>query len=258
MPPRRTWLWFLLVLARELLAGEAADAGRRKHRSPCPIPCSRRRSGRATSRRSTAGATPSRAASGRRSPTRRRASKSAAPKGEPSRRSERGAAPRDAPKTGELLHDHAALLRRPRPGSIPDRARGRDQRQADRGRRQPLGDAPVRLRPGPALHRLLRLDVPARRSRAAAWAAGSWASARARRAATTRSRTRRSPSTTSPASTRPRTSWSRSSISSRTPRSTRAWAARPRKACCWSARREPARRCWRGPSRARRACRSSR
>ena len=70
--------------------------------------------------------------------------------------------PRGAPKTVSYLHDDAALLRRPRSGSIFDRSRGRDQRQTDRGRRQPLGDAPVRVWPGPALHRLLRLDVPAR------------------------------------------------------------------------------------------------
>ena len=40
-------------------------------------------------------------------------------------------------------------------------------------------------------------------------------------------------------------------------RSTRASAAASRRACCSSGRRAPARRCWRGPSPARPACRSS-
>jgi ATP-dependent Zn protease len=84
------------------------------------------------------------------------------------------------------------------------------------------------------------------------------ASATARPSATTRTPTSGSPSTTWRASTRPRTSWSRSSTSCVTrqvqPRSA---AARPR-ACCWSARPAPARRCWPGPWPARPACPSSR
>ena len=69
--------------------------------------------------------------------------------------------PRRLPN-GEQLHDYAALFRRPGVGSIFDRKRGRDQRQTYRRRRQPLVDAAVRVWPGPALHRILRLDVPAR------------------------------------------------------------------------------------------------
>lgn len=76
---------------------------------------------------------------------------------------------------------------------------------------------------------------------------GLAASARAPRGASTRRRKPRSPSPTSPASTRPRTNSSRSSISSRTRRSIRDWEGPPRRACCWSARPGPARRCWPAP-----------
>ena len=50
----------------------------------------------------------------------------------------------------------------------------------------------------------------------------------------------------------------RSSISSRIPRSTAAWARACPRASCWSARPARARRCWRARSPERRACRSSR
>ena len=61
MPPGRTWLWLVLVLAlnfwlaRLLMPGPEAPV-------TTPIPCSGRRSGRATSRRSTLVGTLSRAA----------------------------------------------------------------------------------------------------------------------------------------------------------------------------------------------------
>ena len=98
MPPRRTWLWFVLVLARELLAGEAADAGRRKARSPCPIPCSRRRSGKGNVQ---AIYSQGDTITGRfKAPVTYppAGEKSAAPKGEPATASERGRRPRDLPK----------------------------------------------------------------------------------------------------------------------------------------------------------------
>ena len=62
------------------------------------------------------------------------------------------------------------------------------------------------------------------RSRAA-WGAGSWALAGAGHAATTRSRKQRSRSMTSQALTKPRTNWSRSWIFSETRRNTPVWAA---------------------------------
>ena len=46
MPPGRSWLWFVLVLFTNYLAGEAPHPGRRSSRSQCPIPSSRRRSGK--------------------------------------------------------------------------------------------------------------------------------------------------------------------------------------------------------------------
>jgi len=58
-----------------------------------------------------------------------------------------------------------------------------------------------------------------------------------------------------PASRKRRTSSRRSSSSCRTRRSTPTWAAGFPRACCWSARRAPARRCSRARSPARRTCR---
>ena len=145
--------------------------------------------------------------------------KTAAPSGEPKTEGQRGAARLGPPKTSSNFHDDAARIRRPRLGSVSDRQWRRDQRQADRRRRQPVGDAAVRLRSGAADHRLLCLAVPAR---------GTAGRRHGRRADGHRQeqsaplrpgdRTRRSPSTMSPASTRPRTSWSRSSIFSETPK----------------------------------------
>ena len=87
--------------------------------------------------------------------------KSEAPKGEAQTSSERGAMPREPSKPVSSFADDAALLRRPGPGSITDRSRGRDKRQSDPRRAQPLDDASREPRPGPALHRLLFLALPA-------------------------------------------------------------------------------------------------
>ena len=64
-------------------------------------------------------------------------------------------------ENSEDLQDHDSVIRRPGIGGAVDRSRSGDQRRADRGRRQPVVDAPVRLWPRRALHRVLRLDVPA-------------------------------------------------------------------------------------------------
>ena len=57
--------------------------------------------------------------------------------------------------------------------------------------------------------------------------------------------------------TRPRTSCKEIVEFLKTPKKYTSSAAASRKACCWSARRAPARRCWRAPSRAKPRSRSS-
>ena len=138
MPPRKTWLWFVLILlvnfllVRLLMPGPEApvivpytlfkeEVGKRNVQAIFSR-------GETITGRFKAQVTYPPAEE-----------KSAATKGEP--KPERsGAAPRSV-QDGELFHDNAALLRRPRFGSISDRSRGRDQRQTDPGRAQSLGDA---------------------------------------------------------------------------------------------------------------------
>ncbi len=72
-----------------------------------------------------------------------------------------------------------------------------------------------------------------------------------------RSRRRASPSTTWPACRTPRANCKKSSSSCATRRSSSGSAPSCPRACCWSARPAPARRCWPRPWPARRACRSS-
>ena len=163
------------------------------------------------------------------------------------------------PQTADTFTTDAARVRGPRSGGVPDRQQGRDQRRTDPGGRL-LGHAPVRLRSGAADHRVSTSGCSGAPRSRAAWAwAGSWASARARRAATTRTAGTKvtfddvagideaenelveivdflqGPGEVHPPGRHAR-----------------------RKACCWSARRAPARRCWRRPSPGKPACRSSR
>src|SRR6266404_4031065 len=73
----------------------------------------------------------------------------------------------------------------------------------------------------------------ARHSKVEEWGTRSWALAGVKPVATTRNKIQKSPSTMWPASMKPRTSWSRSSISSRDPRSTPVWAVQLPRASCW-------------------------
>ena len=63
----------------------------------------------------------------------------------------------------------------------------------------------------------------------------------------THRKTSASRSTTSPASTKRWMNSARWSIFSRRPKNTRSWAEEFPRACSWSDRREPARRCWPRP-----------
>ena len=138
MPPRKTWLWFLVILLVNLLSGEASHAGPGStgHGALYPVQGGGReaqRPGDLQPGRNHHGplqGTGHLPAGGR---------KECGAQGEPKPRASR-CAPGSA-QAGELFHDDAALLRRPRFGSISDRSRGRDQRQTDPGRAQPLGDA---------------------------------------------------------------------------------------------------------------------
>ena len=161
MPPRKTWLWFVLVLLANFLLVRLLVPG---PEAPVTVPYTlfkeevRKRNVEAIYSR------------GETITGRFKAPVTYPPAGEKKRAvqtarpavpaSLRGAARRA--RTGEYLRDHAALLRRPGSGSIFDRTRGRDQRRADPRERKPLVDASFRLWPGPAVHRFLRLDVPAR------------------------------------------------------------------------------------------------
>ena len=148
--------------ARRELPGHARAAARRRRADHRALhACSRSRRRRATSSRSTAAATRSPASSRRPSPIRRPAGPRSPSPPKPA------ASDREKPRTSTTLHDDAADVRRSRARSLPDRAQGGDQREADRGRAAAACDAAVRLRPRAAPDRLLRLDVPARRSRAA-------------------------------------------------------------------------------------------
>ena len=217
MPPGRTWLWLLgILLANYLLmrflfaepggadhsALHALQGGGRQGQRRGDLQPGRDHHGPLQD----AGHLP---AGGRKECGARRvqgANRRAQPK--------RDSRARPAPKNGEHLHDHTALLRRPGARSIPDRPRGRDQRRADRRRRQACG-----RRCSSASARRCSSSASTsgcsggRRSRAAAWRRAH--GHRQEQGAPLRpgDRTRRSPSTTSPASTKPRTSWSRSSIS---------------------------------------------
>ena len=160
MPPGKTWLWFVLillanfVLVRLLMPGPEApvtvpytlfkeEVGKRNVEAIYS-------QGETITGRFTAPITYPPAGE-----------KCTRPAASPKPRTSAVRHPRGASQTVSDLHDDAALLRRPWFGSIFDRSRGRDQRQTDPRRRQPLGDVPFRLWPGPALHRFLRLAVPA-------------------------------------------------------------------------------------------------
>ena len=257
MPPRRTWLWFVLVLvANFFLVRFLMPAAEGPVTVPYTLFKEEVGKGNVQAIYSQGDTITGRFKAPVTYPP--AGEKSAAPKGEPQTTSKGGAPPRDPPKA---VSSFTTTL----PSFVDP---GLEAFFIDHGveiSAKPIEEggspwATLLFGFGPALLIIGFYVWMFRRaaSRAGAWGAGSWASARARPVATTRSRIRRSPSTMSPGSMKPRTSWSRSWISSGTPRSTPAWAGPLPKACCWSARRGPERPCWRRRSRERRGCRSSR
>ena len=139
------------------------------------------------------------------------------------------AAPASRPAGSHLsaVHDRAADIRERRSAGGADRRRRHGARDAARpAARLPHQPADL-VRPDAAARRLLRLDVqaPAGRAAVGCWGATDRSASIPRRCA--------SRSTMSPASTRWRPRSTRSSTSSKTPRSTAVSAPARRKACCW-------------------------
>ena len=254
MPPGRTWLWFvLIVLANYVLVrlfmpspeGPVtvpytlfkAEVGKGNveaiysrgetitGRFTAPVtypPAGEQREGAQRQ-----APTDGRAACGtqRRVPNSRRA-EYGTQQASPNRRVS-GGSPRPV-QNGADLHDHAALLRRPRlEAFLIDHGVEISAEPIQEGG-SPWGTLLFAF--GPALLFIGFYVWMFRRAaqQGGGLGAGSWASAGAGRAATTRRRMRRSPSTTSPASTKPRTNWSRSWTSCGPPKYTRLGGTAPK------------------------------
>ena len=130
MPPGRTWLWLVLVLAvnfwlaRMLMPGPEAPATVpytlfKEEVAKGNVQAIYSRGDTLTGRFKTAVTYPPAGQT------------TAAPKGQPAAAS--GGVAARSPEAGDLLRDHASVLCGARSRSVPDRTRGRDQRQADRG-----------------------------------------------------------------------------------------------------------------------------
>ena len=120
MPPRRTWLWFVLVLlANYLLVRLLMPSPEAPVTVPYTLFKEEVRKGNVKAIYSRGETITGRFTAPVTYPP--AGEQSAAPGGEPQTASERGAAPARPAQNGEYLHDHAALLRRPRVGSIFDR-----------------------------------------------------------------------------------------------------------------------------------------